>query len=408
MNFETGAIHYGQKPDPLTGAVIVPVYQTSTYQQDEIGKHKGYEYSRTGNPTRKALEDVLAYLEGGKYGLTFASGVAATAAVINLLQKEDHIIVGDDIYGGTYRILEGVFKRWGLEISYADVDDIYAFQRAIQKNTKLIWIETPTNPLLKIVDIKKLSEIAHAKNVLLAVDNTFASPYFQKPLLLGADIVVHSTTKYISGHSDIIGGAIVTSDERLYEDLKFYQNAAGAVPGPWDCWLVLRGIKTLAVRMRQHEDNALYLADYLEKHPGVERVYYPGLPSNQQYALAREQMSGFGGIVSLELNGGFPAVERFVSRLKVFLLAESLGAVESLVCYPPKMTHSSLPSEERIKRGIKDNLVRLSVGIENKSDLKEDLENALTPQELVTQVRGFTARSRLRKGGGIANEANIP
>ncbi len=393
MKFETAAIHYGQKSDPSTGAVIVPVYQTSTYQQDAIGKHKGYEYSRTGNPTRKALEDVLAYLEGGKYGLAFASGVAATAAVINLLKKDAHIVVGDDIYGGTYRILEGVFKPWGLETSYVDVDDIDTFRKALQKNTKLIWIETPTNPLVKIVDIQKLSEIAHAENILLAVDNTFASPYFQKPLLLGADIVVHSTTKYISGHSDIIGGAVVINSERLYQDLKFYQNAAGAVPGPWDCSLVLRGIKTLAIRMRQHEENALYLADYLEKHPGVERVYYPGLPSNQQYALAKKQMSGFGGIISLELKGGFPAVERFVSRLKVFLLAESLGAVESLVCYPTKMTHGSLPSEERMKRGIRDNLIRLSIGIENRFDLKADLKNALMPQELVNQVRRVTSRS---------------
>lgn len=380
MKFETAAVHYGQKPDPSTGAVIVPVYQTSTYQQEAIGKHKGYEYSRTGNPTRKALEDVLAYVEGGKYGLAFASGLAATAAVINLLKRDDHIVVGDDIYGGTYRLLEKVFKPWGLETTYADIDDADAFQRAIQKNTRLIWVETPTNPLLKIIDIKKLAKIAHAKKILLAVDNTFASPYFQKPLRLGADIVVHSTTKYISGHSDIIGGAVVTNDERLYETLRFYQNAAGGVPGPWDCWLVLRGIKTLAIRMREHESNALYLADYLEKHPAVERVYYPGLPGNPQYALAKKQMSGFGGIVSLELTGGFSAVERFVSRLKVFLLAESLGAVESLVCYPPKMTHGSMPSEERLKRGIKENLLRLSIGIENKLDLKQDLENALMAQ----------------------------
>ncbi len=392
MKFETAAIHYGQKSDPSTGAVIVPVYQTSTYQQDAIGVHKGYEYSRTGNPTRTALEDVLAFLEGGKYGLAFASGVAATAAVVNLLKRDDHIIVGDDIYGGTYRILERVFKPWGLETTYADVDDIDTFRKAIRKNTKLIWIETPTNPLVKIVDVKKLSEIAHAENLLLAVDNTFASPYFQKPLSLGADIVVHSTTKYISGHSDIIGGAVVTSDGRLYEDLKFYQNAAGAVPGPWDCWLVLRGIKTLAIRMRQHEENALYLADYLEKHPGVERVHYPGLPNSPQYALTNKQMSGFGGIISLELKGGLPAVERFISRLRVIALAESLGAVESLVCYPPKMTHGSLPSEERVKRGIKDNLIRLSVGIEDKADLRDDVENALGSQELA-EFHGVSSRS---------------
>ena len=377
MRFETRAIHDGQNPDPSTGAIIVPVYQTSTYQQDAIGRHKGYEYSRTGNPTRKALEDALASLEGGKYGLAFASGVAATTAVFNLLKKGDHIIAGSDIYGGTYRLLERVFKRWGLETTYVDADNLDDLRKAFQQNTRLIWIETPTNPLLKIVDIKELSKIAKSQNMLLAVDNTFASPYFQRPIELGADIVVHSITKYLSGHSDIIGGAIITSDEKIYMDLKFYQNTAGAVPGPWDCWLVLRGIKTLAIRMREHEKNALYLAKYLEKHPSVERIYYPGLPSHDQYNLAKQQMSGFGGMISLELKGGFPAVEEFISKLKLFLLAESLGGVESLVCYPPKMTHSAISAEERIKRGIKDNLVRLSVGIENKLDLKEDLENAL-------------------------------
>ena len=377
MKFETKAIHSGQKPDPLTGAVIVPVYQTSTYQQEAIGKNKGYEYSRTGNPTRKALEDVLASLEEGKYGLAFASGLAATSAVFNLLKPGSHIVVGDDIYGGTYRLLESIYKRSGLKITYADVDDIDSFEKAINENTKLIWVETPTNPLLKIIDIKRLSELAKKKNIILAVDNTFASPYFQKPLTLGADIVVHSTTKYISGHSDIIGGAVITSSKKLYDDLKFYQNAAGAVPGPWDCWLVIRGIKTLAVRMREHEKNALYLAKYLKKHSKVDNVYYPGLPGSKQYDLARKQMSGFGGMISLELKGGFPQVEKFVSKLKLFLLAESLGGVESLVCYPPKMTHSIFTVEEREQRGIKDNLVRLSVGIEHIDDLVEDIERAL-------------------------------
>lgn len=377
MEFETRAIHDGQKPDPLTGAVIVPVYQTSTYQQIAIGKHKGFEYSRTGNPTRKALEESIASLENARYGLAFASGVAATAAVFSLLRTGDHIVVGDDIYGGTYRLLERVFKNWGLEVTYADVDAFGSFEKAIRKETRLIWIETPTNPLLKIIDIRKLAHIAKKRNVLLAVDNTFASPYFQRPLELGADIIVHSTTKYLSGHSDVIGGALATSNEKIYQELKFYQNAIGAVPGPWDSWLVLRGIKTLAVRMREHEKNALYLARYLEKHPRVARVYYPGLTSHKQHFLAKRQMYGFGGMVSLELRGGFPAVEKFLSRLKLFLLAESLGGVESLVCYPPKMTHSSLSQGERIKRGIKDNLVRLSVGIESKSDLKKDLENAL-------------------------------
>ena len=377
MRFATSAIHYGQNPDSSTGAVIVPVYETSTYLQEGIGKHKGYEYSRTANPTRKALEDVIARLEGGKYGLAFASGVAATAAVISLLNKGSHVVVGNDIYGGTYRLLEKVFKQWGLETSYVEATDPRAFLKAIRKNTRLIWIESPTNPLLKLTDIRVLAEIAHNAGVLLAVDNTFASPYFQKPLLLGADIVVHSTTKYVSGHSDIIGGAVVTKDREVHSLLKFYQNAAGAVPGVWDCWLVLRGIKTLAVRMKQHERNAIYLAAFLQEHPCIERVYYPGLPTNQQYALAKSQMSGFGGMISIDLKGGFAASERFLSRLKLFYLAESLGGVESLACHPYRMTHGSLPPEEKIQRGIKENLVRLSVGIEDKQDLKQDLKQAL-------------------------------
>lgn len=362
MKFETKAIHAGQKPDPQTGAVMVPVYQTSTFQQEAIGRHKGFEYSRTGNPTRQALEKALAALESGKYGLAFASGVAATTAVFNLLQKGDHIIVGDDIYGGTYRLLEKVFRRWGLKITYVDVDNLNSFAKAIQKNTKMVWIETPTNPLLKTINIKKLSNIFKNKKIWLAVDNTFASPYFQQPLELGADIVVHSTTKYLAGHSDLVGGAVITNKEDLYQALKFYQNAAGAVPGIWDSWLVLRGIKTLALRMREHDRNAKYLVKFLRKHQRVEKVYYPG----------------FGGMISFELKGGFPAVEKFLARLKIFLLAESLGGVESLVCYPPRMTHGSIPREERLKRGIKDNLVRLSVGIENRIDLKNDLVQALS------------------------------
>ncbi|MHB1346336.1 MAG: cystathionine gamma-synthase [Candidatus Humimicrobiaceae bacterium] len=377
MKFETRAIHSGQKPDPLTGAVIVPVYQTSTYRQEEIGKNKGYEYSRTGNPTRKALEDLLASLEEGEHGLAFASGVAATAAVFNLIKPGGHVVVGDDIYGGTYRLIESIYKRSGLKITYADADDSDSFEKAINKDTELIWVETPTNPLLKIIDLKKISDITKKKNIIFAVDNTFASPYFQKPLSQGADIVVHSTTKYISGHSDIIGGAVITSNEKLYNDLKFYQNAAGAVPGPWDCWLAIRGIKTLAVRMREHEKNAQYLAKYLEKHPKVDHVYYPGLPGSKQYDLAKKQMSGFGAMISLELKGGFSQVEKFVSGLKIFLLAESLGGVESLVCYPPKMTHGVFSPKEREQRGIKDNLIRLSVGIEHIDDLMEDIEQAL-------------------------------
>lgn len=378
MRFETRAIHDGQQPDALNGAVVVPVYQTSTFQQEAIGKHKGYEYSRTGNPTRSALETALASLEEGSFGLAFASGVAATAAVFSLLKKDDHIVAGDDMYGGTYRLIEKVFRKWGITTTYADVDQLSSFQRAIRKNTKLIWLETPTNPLLKIVDIKKVSAIARGKKILVAIDNTFASPYFQKPLLLGADIVVHSTTKYIAGHSDIIGGAVVLNDELVYKQIKFYQNAAGGVPGPWDSWLTLRGLKTLAVRMKQHEENALFLAQYLSRHPKVEHIYYPGLKTHKNNALAKKQMTGFSGMISFEINGGFPAVERFISKLKLFSLAESLGGVESLVCYPARMTHASMSAEERLKRGIKENLVRLSVGIENKFDLRKDITNALS------------------------------
>jgi cystathionine beta-lyase/cystathionine gamma-synthase len=377
MAFETRAIHDGQEPDQVTGAVTVPVYQTSTYRQEAIGKNKGYEYSRADHPTRKALEEVLASLEGGKYGLAFASGVAATTAVFSILNPGDHVIAGLDIYGGTYRLLEKVFKRWGLEITYACGDGVAAFQQAIQKNTKLIWIETPTNPLLKILDITEISTLAHQHDILVAVDNTFATPYLQRPLELGADYVVHSTTKYLAGHSDIIGGAVITSHEAAFHDLKFYQKTAGAVPGPWDCFLVLRGVKTLAIRMREHGINTSYLAEFLHGHPSIERVYYPGLASHEQHELAKKQMSGFGGMVSFELSGGLPAIESFFSKLKVFTLAESLGAVESLVCYPPKMTHAAMPQEERLKRGIKDSLVRLSVGIEHKSDLQHDLEQAL-------------------------------
>jgi len=377
MRFETRAIHDGQQPDALSGAVVVPVYQTSTFQQEAIGRHKGYEYSRTGNPTRSALETALASLEEGSFGLAFASGVAATAAVFSLLKKDDHIVAGDDMYGGTYRLIEKVFRKWGITTTYADVDDIGSFEKAIRKNTKLIWIETPTNPLLKIVDIQKIAKISHKHNIILAVDNTFASPYFQRPLLLGADIVVHSTTKYISGHSDIVGGAVVLNDTKLYSELKYYQNAAGAVPGPWDCWLVLRGLKTLAIRMKAHQENALYLARYLSKHPKVEQVYYPGLKSSKNYAVARKQMQGFSGMLSFELKGAREEIDRFFSHLKLFALAESLGGVESLISYPAGMTHISMPRSERLKRGITDNLIRVSVGIENKIDLKNDFARAL-------------------------------
>lgn len=379
MKFETRAIHDGQEPDPATGAVTVPVFQTSTYEQDAIGKPRGYEYSRTGNPTRHALEVALASLESGKHGLAFASGVAASTAVLNLLGPGDHVASGSDIYGGTYRLMEKVFKRWGVETSCFDAHDPTSFEGAVRANTKMLWIETPTNPLLKIVDIAKLAAFARSRGVRLVVDNTFASPYLQRPLELGADVVVHSTTKYLGGHSDVIGGAVVTSDDEAFNAIKMYQNAAGAVPGPWDSWLVLRGLKTLAVRMREHGANALRVAQALEGHSAVEKVIYPGLPSHPQHELAKRQMAGFGGMVTVELKGGYAAVERFASRLKVFILGESLGGVESLVCYPPKMTHASFSPSERRARGIGDNLVRLSVGIENIEDLEADLLGALAP-----------------------------
>jgi cystathionine gamma-lyase len=379
MKIETKAIHIGQKPDAATGSVIVPVYQTSTYEQDGVSQPRGYAYSRAGNPTREALETVLASLESGKFGLAFASGVAATTAVFHaLLRKGDHVIVGDNIYGGTYRLLENIFRPWGLEITYVEIDNIAAYLEAINSRTRLIWVETPSNPLLKIVDLLALAEVARLGKCLLAVDNTFATPYFQRPLANGAHVVVHSTTKYIAGHSDIIGGATVTSDPEIHRLLKSYQSTAGAVPSPWDCWLVLRGIKTLAVRMREHERNAAQLAVYLVSHPRLERVYYPGLPAHHNHEIAKRQMDGFGGMISVEIAGGFGAVENFIGKLKLFTLAESLGGVESLVSCPAKMTHSIFTAAQRTRMGIKDNLARLSVGLEHPDDLKEDLEQALT------------------------------
>ena len=360
-----------------TGAVNVPVYQTSTYLQDGIGKDRGYEYSRTGNPTRTALETALASLEGARHGLAFASGVAATTAVLSLLRPNDHVVCGNDVYGGTFRLFEQVFRPWGLETSYAEASDPEAFESAINDRTRMIWIETPTNPLLKLADISALSAMAKKRGLLLIVDNTFSSPYFQRPLEFGADAVVHSTTKYLSGHSDVIGGAVLTSNSDLHDRIKFYQNAAGAVPGPWDTWLTLRGLKTLAVRMREHERNAMRLAPFIEAHPAVERVYYPGLESHPQRHVARRQMQGYGGVVSFELTGGRAEVERFLSQLHTIFLAESLGGVESLICYPPQMTHASLGEAGRAERGIKDNLLRLSVGLENVLDLEAELKLAL-------------------------------
>ena len=377
MQFATKAIHAGQEPDPSTGAIMTPIFQTSTYAQAGMGEHKGYEYARTGNPTRSALEACLAELENGRYGLAFASGMAAESAVLSLLSAGDHMISCDDLYGGTYRIFERIMGRYQVSTSYVTAGDVQGYERAIRPNTKLIWLETPTNPLLRLVDIRAVAEIAHRHNLLVVVDNTFSSPYFQRPLDLGADIVLHSTTKYINGHSDVVGGALITSNEEVYESLKFYQNAAGGVPGPFDAWLTLRGIKTLAVRMRQHEENARAVAGYLAEHPRVEKVYYPGLASHPDHELAKRQMSGFGGMVSFQFKGKLEDVDKVVRRLHIFQFAESLGGVESLVCHPATMTHGSIPREIREARGLTDTLLRLSIGIEDISDLLADLDQAL-------------------------------
>jgi len=377
MKFATKAIHAGQEPDDSTGAIMTPIFQTSTYVQAGLGENKGFEYSRTSNPTRTALEACIAAIENGKYGLAFASGMAAESAILSLLSSGDHIVSCDDLYGGTYRLFERVMRRYGVEASYVPVGNLVAYEQAIRPNTKMIWLETPTNPLLGLVDIQAIAEIAHRRNLLVVVDNTFASPYFQQPLKLGADIVVHSTTKYINGHSDVIGGALVLNNEEVYQAIKFYQNAAGSVPSPFDSWLTLRGIKTLAVRMRQHEENARTVAKFLAEHPRVERVYYPGLPSHPDHELAKRQMSGFGGMVSFQFKGTHADVAQLVRRFKVFALAESLGGVESLVCHPASMTHGSIPQEIREARGLTDTLLRLSVGIEDIEDIIGDLEQVL-------------------------------
>ncbi|HEV7180315.1 MAG TPA: cystathionine gamma-synthase [Candidatus Baltobacteraceae bacterium] len=380
MKFSTKAIHVGQEADPATGATIVPVYQTSTYTQDAVGDHKGFDYSRTINPTRLALEKQLASLENGAFGYAFASGMAATAAVLNLLSAGDHAVVTDDLYGGTYRLFTRVLERYGLQFTYVDMSDIAAVRAAIRPNTKLFWIETPTNPLLKLADIAAIraaADTAPARNAVVVVDNTFASPYFQQPLALGAHVVVHSTTKYIGGHSDVIGGVAITNDPALADVIKFHQNAVGGVPGPHDAWLTMRGAKTLALRMREHARNAQAVAEFLEAHPEVERVYYPGLRSHPQHELAKRQMSGFGGMVSFVLKGPQSRALDFANRLAYFSLAESLGGVESLICHPARMTHGSIPAEDRERRGVTDGLLRLSVGIEDLDDLLEDLQRAL-------------------------------
>jgi len=378
QKFETRAIHAGCEPDSGTGAIMTPIFQTSTYVQESPGKHKGYDYSRTHNPTRTALEKNIASLEEGNYGLAFSSGMSAISAITQMLSAGDHIICSDDVYGGTFRLFDKVLKKFNLEFDFIDLTSLQSLERHIKNTTKLVWLESPSNPLLKLIDIELIACIAKKHNILVVVDNTFATPFFQKPLKLGADIVMHSTTKYLNGHSDVIGGALVMNDQELYTKLQFLQNAAGGVPGPFDCFLVLRGIKTLAIRMERHAENALKIAQFLESHPKVRKVIYPGLSSHPQHEIAKKQMAGFGGIITFFIKGGLEAARRFLERVKIFSLAESLGGVESLIEHPAIMTHASLPKEVREKIGISDELIRVSVGIEHVDDLISDLKQALT------------------------------
>jgi cystathionine gamma-lyase len=377
LGFGTRAIHAGQKPDPVTGAVMTPVYYTSTYAQSAPGVHKGFEYSRTQNPTRFALEANLASLEGGTAGLCFASGLAATSTLLQMFDAGTHVIACDDLYGGTFRLFDKVYRRLGFEFTYVDpLAGAKAVEAAIRPNTKLVWLETPTNPMLKLVDIAAVAGVCKAKGIVLAVDNTFMTPYFQRPLELGADVVAHSMTKYLNGHSDVVGGALIVKDEGLRQKLAFLQNAAGAVPSPMDSFFVMRGTKTLHVRMERHEHNARTIATWLASHPQVDKVIYPGLESHPQHALARKQMSGFGGMLSFVLKGGLDESRRFLSACQIFTLAESLGGVESLIEHPAIMTHASVPAETRQKLGIVDGFIRLSCGIEDVGDLQGDLERA--------------------------------
>ncbi|RYF70894.1 MAG: cystathionine gamma-synthase [Cytophagaceae bacterium] len=378
MNFATKAIHAGVEPDPTTGAIMTPIYQTSTFAQASPGQHKGYEYARTHNPTRTALQQNLAALENGHHGICFASGLAATDAILKLYRPGDEIVVSSDLYGGTYRIMTRVFQEFGLVFRFIDLSDPTQLESALTPATKMVWIETPTNPLMRLVDIAGVAAITKARGIQLVVDNTFSSPYLQNPLDLGADIVVHSATKYLGGHSDTVMGAIVVNDDETAQRLAFIQNACGAVPGPQDCFLVLRGIKTLHVRMQRHCENAMAVAQYLKQHPKIAHVYYPGLPDHPGYELAKRQMRGFGGMLSFELTGDSLAdAVRVMERIKVFTLAESLGGVESLCTHPASMTHASIPKEERLKNGLRDTLIRLSVGIEDSQDLIADLAQAI-------------------------------
>ncbi|AGE23125.1 cystathionine gamma-lyase [Geobacillus sp. GHH01] len=376
MRRKTMLIHGGIPGDPHTGAVSVPIYQVSTYKQEEVGKHKGFEYSRTGNPTRAALEKLIADLEGGEAGFAFASGMAAITAVMMLFQSGDHLVLTDDVYGGTYRVMTNVLNRFGLEATFVDTSDVANIEAHIRPNTKAIYIETPTNPLLKITDLQAAAAIARAHGLLLIVDNTFSTPYFQTPLELGADIVIHSATKYLGGHSDVVAGLAVVRTPELAERLHYVQNSTGGVLGPQDSWLLMRGMKTLAVRMEEHEENARQIAVFLAEHKAVKRVHYPGLPDHPNHELAKKQMRGFGGMISFDV-GSLERAENVLSRVRYFTLAESLGAVESLISLPGKMTHASIPKERREQLGITDGLIRLSVGLEDVNDLLDDLAQAL-------------------------------
>jgi len=373
--FSTKAIHIGQEPEQVTGAVTVPIYQTSTYAQEELGEHVKYDYSRTINPTREALEKNLAALENGKYGFSFSSGMAAIAAALCYIKPGDHVIAASDMYGGSYRYFSKILTPYGVDFSYVDMRDIENVRKAITDKTKLIYSETPTNPMMNLTDLTALGKLGKESGVYTAVDNTFMSPYLQNPLDFGIDIVLHSVTKYIGGHSDLVGGAIVTSNDQLAEQIKFYQNAAGGVPSPFDCWLQLRSVKTLALRMKAHTENAMAIAQYLSQEKKV-KVYYPGLPSHPQHELAKKQMRGFGGMISVE-TGSIDAAKRFTKALKYFTLGESLGGVESLVCHPVSMTHGSVPEERRMELGITPGLVRLSVGVEDIEDLLQDIKAAV-------------------------------
>lgn len=377
MKFATEAIHAGQEPDPATGAVTVPIYQTSTYAQEGLGKHKGFEYARTQNPTRTALERNLAALENGRACFAFASGMAATNAVMTVLRAGDHVIVSDNTYGGTYRLFDKVLRNFGLDFSYVDAREPHNVEEAARAETRMVFIETPTNPVMSLVDIRAVSEITRRRGIRLVVDNTFMSPFFQRPLDLGADIVVHSTTKYLNGHSDSVGGAVILNDEEDVRTMAFIQNAAGAILSPMDSWLVMRGTKTLAVRMRQHDENGRVVAQFLAEHPKIQKVYYPGLKSHPQYELAERQMSGFGGMISFE-TGSLENAKRVLESVRLCTLGESLGGVESLISHPATMTHASVPELERNRLGITDGLVRVSVGIEDVEDIIADLDQALS------------------------------